>query len=157
MSLRRLNLAPDVQGYQIAEPTGHVYTKLAGGASRIRRDFDSAPVEIDVQWTCDEQEYNYLTTFHRVTANEPFTMALIVHSPEFTDHEVRFVPASFKTSNIQGRKYVVRAKLEVVPLVSDLDFDEGLVTTFEAFGQEGPAAYGLLTQLVNVDMPGNLK
>lgn len=157
MSLRRLNLTPDVQGYQITEPGGHVYNKLSGGASRIRRDFDNAPVEIDVQWTCDEQEYNYITTFHRVTSNDPFNMLLLVHSPEFTDHEVRFVPKSFKTTGVQGQRYIVRAKLEVVPLTPDLAFDEGLVTSFEAFGQESSAAYSLLSKLVNVDMPENFK
>lgn len=157
MTLRRLNLAPDVQGYQITEAGGHVYTKLSGGASKIRRDFDNAPVEVDVQWTCDEQEYNYITTFHRLTTNDPFNISLIIHSPSFTDHEARFIPGSFKTSNIQGQKYVVKAKLEVVPVTPDLDFDEGLVTTFEAFGQEGPAAYAFLSQLVNVDMPENFQ
>lgn len=156
MSLRRLNLLPDVSGYQVTEPGGHVYNKLSGGASKVRRDFDNAPLEVDVQWTCDEQEYNYLTTFYRVTANEPFLTSLLIHSPSLTEHEARFIPQSFKTVAVVGMRYTVKAKLEVVPLTPDLAFDEGLVTTFEAFGQEGSVAFGLLSTLVNVNMPDNM-
>lgn len=157
--MRKLNFAPDQQGYQVQDSSAHVQTKLGGGMSRIRKDYLNAPVLVDLQWTCDPQEYNYLQTFWRIQQDgtEPFLMDLIIHSNEILEHECKFVPDTFRFTGITGERFVVKAKLEVVPPIPDDAMDEGVVTTFESFGDAGSQAYALLATLVNVTCPDNLK
>lgn len=157
MSLRKLNMAPDESSYSVTDGAAHVQARLAGGASRIRTDYLNAPVKVELQWTCDENEFLYLQTFYRVQSTTPFEMDLIVHSPGLTTHECRFVPRTFKMVGVTGMRYVVRAQLEVIPNVPDDAYDEGLVTTFEAFGADGVSAYAEVSRLINVVMPENLK
>jgi hypothetical protein len=44
----------------------------------------------------------------------------------------------------------------VVPDPPDTELDEGLVVTYESFGDEGATAYDLLRVLVNVTMPEHM-
>lgn len=158
--MKTLALAPDQDGYVVEWAETAVGVKLEGGAMRLRRAVLNAPVKISVTWTCDSQEFEYLKTFYRVTneGTEPFIMSLIVASPELTQHVCRFVPKTFKTSGVRGKNlFKVQAQLEVETLYGDDAFDEGLVTSFEAFGTEAHEAYALLATLANVDMPESLK
>lgn len=157
--MRTLNLLPDVTGYSVSDPNGHVHVKLLGGASRLRREYINSPSVVALQWTCGPEEFNYLQSFYRVQAEgtQPFLMSLILHHPTLTEHVCRFVPRTFQLASQQGDRYVVKAQIEADPLVPDEPYDEGLVTTFEAFGSEGPDSYLLLQTLVNVAMPNSIR
>lgn len=157
--MKKLALAPDQDNYSIADGVTAIYTKLEGGAGRIRKDYLHAPSVVTVQWTCDKAEFDYLRTFYRTTSEgtEPFLMDLLLHGSDLTEHECRFVPKTFKTSAVKAQTYKVQAQLEVMPLPPDDALDEGLVTSFEAFGVEASLAYQLLSYIVNTLMPANLK
>lgn len=153
--MQKLSLTPDIQNYAVSDVYGHIHTRLQGGRSRIRRDYLGTPLNVNVQWTCDEQEYNYLQTFYRATGFgcDAFKMDLILEAPGLLEHTCNFVPKSFQLASVRGPVYIVRATLEVIPPVPDSAYDEGLVTTFEAFGQDGAGAYEVLRVLVNISMP----
>lgn len=158
--MMKLALAPDQDGYTVDWANSAVASKLDGGASRLRRDYIGAPAKIGCTWTCTQEEMDYLMTFWRVTkeGTTPFYMDLIMSSPALTTHVCRFRPNSFKVSGIKGKElFKVQAVVEAEPLPSDDAFDEGLVTSFESFGVEAGPAYELLAQIVNVDMPANIK
>jgi len=158
MSLKKLALAPDQNSYSLTDGITAISTKLYGGASRLRRDYINAPVLVHVTWTVDENEFDYLRTFYRTTQDgtEPFLMDLLVHGPTMTEHECRIVPKTFKITSVMDKAYRVQAQIEAVPLPPDTDFDEGLVTAFEAFGVEASSAFALLAEIVNVTMPENM-
>lgn len=157
--MNKLNMAPDQQGYQVQDSAEHIHNKLAGGAGRIRRDYTGMPVQVDVQWTCDAGEFDYLQAFYRVQeeGTVPFLMDLIIHSNAIEEHECRFMPGTFRLTAQNGGRYIVKAKLEAIPPIPDIDLDEGIVTTFEGFGLEGALAYADLARLVNVVMPASLR
>lgn len=157
--MKKLSLIPDQENYSIQDGVTAIYAKLEGGAGRLRKDYLHAPAIVTMQWTCDEVEFDYLRTFYRTTSEgtEPFLMDLILHGSDFTEHECRIVPKTFKTSSVKAKTYRVQAQLEVLPLPPDDALDEGLVTSFEAFGVEASLAYQLLAVILNVDMPANLK
>lgn len=155
----KLSLTPDQAGYSIDEDGTASYTKLRGGAGRYRRDLLNATVKVNLQWSCTADEFEYLKTFWRLTNNgvEPFLMDLIIHDGALTEHICRFIPKSFKTTSYKNGNSIVQAVLEVEPLVGDPAMDEGVVTSFEAFGNDGSECYAILATLVNVDMPANIK
>lgn len=155
----KLSIAPDQDGYQLENSMSSFGNKLGGGAMRIRRDYLNAPYKVTVTWTLDADEFNYIKTFHRFIddGNQPFLMDLLVDNSELTEHECRFLPGQFKLGTVKGMVRKVSAQLEVVPLPADDAYDEGLVTTYEAFGSKGSESYSLLAQIINVDMPANIR
>lgn len=159
MSLMKLTLTPDQDGYNLEAPLSALVNKLAGGGSRLRRDLLNAPMKANVTWTLDEAQYNYIRTFHRFLddGSQPFLMDLLVDTSTLTEHECRFIPGSFKLSTVKGGVRKVVAALEVIPIPSDDAYDEGLVTTYEAFGADGSEACALINTIANINMPGNLK
>lgn len=159
-SLMVMALAPDQDGYAVDWGQSAVSTKLAGGASKLRRDYLFGPAKVSVTWTCTPAEMEYLKTFYRVTSEgtTPFEMDLIVGQPVLTRHVCRFIPKTFKTSAVRGKElFKVQAQVEAELLAYDSAFDEGLVTSFEAFGTDASPAYQLLAKIVNVTMPANIK
>lgn len=154
----KLALAPDQANYAAAEGNRHVYQKLDGGAGRIRKDVLNGTWKVDVQWTVTKDDYLYLQTFYRATKEftQPFKMDLLLTSFELVEYECRVLPGTWRLTSIKGESYIVKAQLEVVPDLGDDDFDEGLVTTYEAFGQEGSLAYADLAKLVTETMPANI-
>lgn len=155
----KLALAPDQNGYAAAEGYRHVYQKLDGGAGRQRKDILNGTYKVDVTWTVTKDDYLYLTTFHRATkeGTEPFRMDLLLTKHELVEYECRLIPGTWRLTSVKGETYVVKAQLEVVPDLGDDAFDEGLVTTYEAFGPEGAEAFADLAYLVNVLMPANIR
>ena len=159
-SLMVMALQPDQEGYSVDWGQSAVATKLAGGASKLRRDYIFSPARVSVTWTCTPTEMEYLKTFYRVTGEgtTPFEMDLLVGQPTLTRHVCRFVPKTFKTAAVRGKElFKVQAQIEAELLAYDDAFDEGLVTSFEAFGSDASPAYALLAKIVNVTMPANIK
>lgn len=153
--MHKLALAPDETMYTTQDGAGAITVKLDGGASKSRRSYDNAPTTVTLQWSCDPEEFQYLRTFYNLHSYgaTPFLMDLIIDKPSLTEHECRFVPDTFKLAKVQTDLFQVRANLEVIPEVPDVDFDAGFVVTFEAFGSETSQALGLLATLVNVKLP----
>lgn len=157
--MQKLILRPDQENYQLEEGVSVVASKLLGGGSRQRMDILYAPAKLTCQWTVDEDEYNYMKTFYRFIGDgtQPFLMDLLVNDSVLTEHTCRFYPNTFKLAAVKGRMYKITATLEVELKRYDDALDEGLVTSYEAFLNEGSSAYALLATIVNVDMPANLK
>lgn len=155
----KLNLLPDQQSYAASEGPRQVYAKLDGGMGRVRRDLLNAVWKADVQWTVEQEDFQYLQTFRRVTKDgtELFRMDLILNGTGIEEYECRMIPGTWRVTQNRGRAYVVKVQLEVHPGIGDEQFDEGLVTTYEGFGPEGSSAYNFLGILVNVTMPANMK
>jgi len=157
--MKKLALTPDQDNYAVDDGANTISNKLNGGASRIRKDLLNAPLRVNVQWTCDLVEYDYLRTFYRTTqdGSEPFLMDLLTNAANLTLHVCRFIPNTFKLSGVKGVQHRVTAQLEVIPQVPDDALDEGVVTSYEAFGIEGSESYALLAEIVNINMPANIK
>lgn len=153
--MHKLALAPSVDGYQAADGTGVIRVELDGGSGKYRKDVQNSAVRVDVTWHVDPDDYLYLRTFYNVHDNGtlPFLMDLVIHSASLTEHECRFIPDTFKLSQVRGNEHTVKATLEVVPAEPDPAYDEGFVVSYEAFGRDSSSAFALLATLVNVNFP----
>ena len=127
-----LLLVPDSASYAGKFGAEAVATKLDGGASRYRSDFLGATFIVDVQWTCNLTNYNYLTAFFRTAVNrgaDPFIIGLLLDSGIAQNYTVHFVPATFGLISFAGDTYVVGAQLEAIP---DPTYDDSDATIISA-------------------------
>lgn len=154
--MRKMAIPPDKAGYSISDPNSLIATAVASGANRYRRDMFGANATVNVQWTCDPAEYQYIKLFFRTALDEgalPFLIDMVLdHAPELTEHEAHFVPNSLKLSSHSGWTYVVTAQLDVKPkgiTQSDIDY----VTVFENFGPYFAQYEDLLNTIINVSLP----
>lgn len=114
-----LLLPPDQASY--ASQFGHttVATALDGGASRFRADQLGASFLVQVQWTCDKVNYDYLCAFYRLATNFgslPFLLPLYLDSSDLLlPYTVHFVPDTFGLKSQVGQTFVMGASLEVLP------------------------------------------
>lgn len=118
MPLPTLLLPPDQTGYQAQYGKTGIATQLDGGASRFRADQLGAAFTMDVQWTCNKKNYEYLSAFYRTTINygaDPFTVSLILDLGVLNPYTAHFIPETFGLTSQQGNTYVVGARLEVIP------------------------------------------
>lgn len=116
--MRKLKMEPDAAGYSVAISDGLLSVRLEGGASRVRRDIIGNTNAVNVQWTCDEDEYMYLRVFHRSVTMwnaETFLIDLCIESNALEEYKATFVPDSFQLTSQQGLMYVVSAQLEAEP------------------------------------------
>lgn len=119
MTLPTLLLPPDQSGY--AAKFGHtvVSTALDGGASRYRADQQGASFTVDVHWTLDKRNYEYICAFYRTAiafGSQPFLLPLYLDSTDLlVPYTVHFVPDTFGLISQTGQTFVVGATLEVLP------------------------------------------
>lgn len=118
MPLPNLLLPPDQANYTHKFGDQIIATQLDGGASRFRRDQLGAAFQLEVQWTCNDKNYDYVTAFYRTSINfgsDPFTCSLILDQHGLQSYTCHFLPGTFRLDSQQGQTYVLRATLEVLP------------------------------------------
>lgn len=154
--MTKLTLVPSSEGYSATDGFTVVSNKLDGGASRYRLDMLDAWASVDVTWTCNPEQFEYLRFFYRSitkTGSIPFTVDLAMDRPELTTHDAYFVPGSFRTTGVEGLLFTVSAQLEVKPLpITNEAALTYLYTTFSS-----PTAFtsfeDRLNTVVNTSLP----
>lgn len=160
MTLRKLLLVPDSQGYGDTEGDEVVATQLDGGLPRYRRDKLNASKIVSVTWTMTPSEYQYWRAFYVTATGKgafPFLCDLV--SEDGTgpaEHTCMFVPGSVQKPGQVGLTYQQSAQLNVVPIPHDPDIDEAVMAAFEASGGDVDNWYAAIDRLVTVTMPGTI-
>lgn len=120
--MHTLHLLPEQDGYTVEESAETVVrTQLDGGAGRYRKVLFGVSKLVTCTWICDENEYDYLKMFYRVTQEGalPFRTQLIFDTSQLEDYECHFIPKSLKLESVKGLAYTVSATLEVTPINDD--------------------------------------
>ena len=123
MPLYKLGIPPDRTGYKVKQGNGAVAIQLDGGAPRVRGDKLGVVSTVDVQWTVNESDFDYLMAFSRsgagangVPCTLPFLIDLVgIDNAEVGTYMVWFVPNTFGLISQAGLTYIVGAQLWVVP------------------------------------------
>ncbi len=158
--MRKLLLRPNSTGYAANAGDEILSIKVAGGASRSRRDFIGAPATVNVGWMLDEAGFDYLNAFYRTVTQSgalPFLCDLLLERPFLVEHTCKFIPNSFKPigSTTGSSIFNSSAQFEVLPTITNEDLDMEIVETYEAYeGAFDPIA--ALAFIVNEVMPDNL-
>lgn len=158
----KLTIPPDQASYAVSDSSQEVIrVQLQGGAARYRRDILNSSKIVNVTWTADREEYDYLQMFYRVMtyrAGEPFKIDLIIGESGLTEHDARFVPGSWQLQNQKGHSYTVAAQLEVTALQYDYLYEDAIITFLSAYGSysEGVDVINQFNQLVNIDLPSSI-
>lgn len=155
MALSKFIIPPDQAGYSVKDGNEVIATKLAGGASRYRRDIIGATSTVNVAWTIGPDEYRYIRAFYNAIAKKgavPFSIDLILDRSELTEHKAYFIPGSMSMDGQKGLTYSISAQLEVYPvetLQDDLDF----VAVYTAFKETFRPREDQFNKTINVDIP----
>lgn len=159
MTLPKLNLDVPQEGYSFDDGDGVLRAKLSSGPSRMRLDMLDAPIEAEVTLVLGPVEYQYWRAFYRLTivrGSLPFLLDLITDTASVTEHNVKIIPGTMRTS-IQGDAHIVQFRLEVLlNPESDLADEEAIVMLFDLYGDDAANILNLLAQLVNFQIPDNL-
>lgn len=157
--MEKFVIPPDQETYSVEDGNEVVSAALDGGMSRTRRDILGATSMLNVSWELDRLGYLYARAFYNsasVKASMPFRIDLLMDSYLLTEHVAKFVPNSFALADQEGLKFVVTAKLEVIPLPADDNFNLSWIVVVEAYGAESDLFFNELEQLVNFDLPQSL-
>lgn len=158
MALNTLILIPDKSSYSDVAATQTVGVKLDGGLSKYRRDQIGGGDLVNVQFTINRFDYEYLRAFFRTSVqqgSEAFLINLIIDDGGLELYESYFVPGSFRLASHRGATYQVSAQLEVKSPPPDTAFDETLILLVEEYGG-GKQVLNMLNgfdKLVNIDFP----
>jgi len=127
-----LQLVPDQDNYAVTEGEDIIVTKVTGGLPRQRRDQLNAVVKVEIQWSLNPTDYQYLRAFYNYCNKgaDQFFMQLILESPTLRTYVCNFVPGTWKLSAIKGTRYTVRTTLQVQPNEDGLDY-AALVAAYE--------------------------
>lgn len=146
MTVPTLTLVPDQAGYSLDSPVDVLTAILDGGAPRFRLDKIGSWHRVNVQWTCDGSDYDYLQQAYRYltyNGNVMFEMDLILFTQTLTRVNAVFVPGSLKLAGVAGSSYVVTAVIWVEPPT----LDDPL--SFPAFGGIG-VYFGFLNSITAI-------
>lgn len=135
--MAKLLLCPLRAGYAAQQRPGALQVELDGGASRFRLDILYGSFLVEVAWSCNEEQYDYLCAFHRTataSGSLPFDIDLKIDSSQMLEYQAHFVPGTFRTPVFGGGRYRVESVLEVVKPYdpSEAASDEALISAFEA-------------------------
>lgn len=120
----KLLLPPDQDGYTVEDGNNVVKTDVAGGASRYRRDHLGSAMKVEVTWTLEPSEYQYLRAFYNNINKgaDAFALDLLIDAFELRTYICRFRPGTFKLSRVKGASFQVKATLDVDPNDQGLDY-----------------------------------
>jgi len=113
-----LAIPPDQSGYKAKYGKTVVSAQLDGGAGRYRADQLGASFTVDVKWTVNLTNFNYLSAFYRravAFGSLPFTIALMIDNGSMNNYQAYFVPDTFQLASQTGLQYVISATIEVMP------------------------------------------
>ena len=127
----KLQLTPDQANYQFAASNDVIRTKVAGGAARYRLDQLNSDQGVDIQFTLNPTEYQYLRAFYKYCGlgADPFLMDLILETPDLQEYVAHFRPNTWKLTAVKGNSYTVKMTLDVAPNSHGINYAE-LVNNF---------------------------
>lgn len=127
MTLNKLDMRVDQDGYTVTFPTALAQAQLDGGAPRTRLDILNQWITVSVQWSTGPLGYKYLKQVQRYVeigdgagnggGGAQFTIDLIIDHDYIEEYTATFVPASMDLTNQTGDLYIVTAQLWVQPKV----------------------------------------
>jgi len=149
-------IPPDQNSYSFSDFPECISVELEGGAPKIRKDIANSFFRLNVQWSLNQDQYNYIRYFYRYVLNSgalPFFLDLYVDDPfELKTHQCQIVPGSFGLANQKGNLFVVKAVLYVKPIEMDQDNQEfGVV--YAIFGENYLIWCDYLNIFINVTIP----
>jgi hypothetical protein len=127
-----ITLLPDSSGYSGANSSPVVSTKLDGGAPRIRATQLGAVSQVNVQWTTDSPNFEYLQALYRANGYgaKRILAKLILDTSQPQFYVVTVEPGSWRLISQQGQTYVLGATLNVVPNPPNPAYDQSIVDMF---------------------------
>lgn len=154
MTLRKLLLRPDSDGYGATDGVEWVRSELDGGVGRYRRDKIGASKMVGCRWTLDRAMYQYWRSFYRLVGSGPFLCDLVGEDGLGPiEHRCNFMPGSVSLPSQVGLTYVQQAQLEVRPVTIAVDFDEAVVLLYETTGGMSDTWFADLGELANTTIP----
>lgn len=120
----KLLLVPDQTNYSASSSVDVVMSKVDGGQPRYRRDVLDAPITVELQFTMDPQEYQYLRAFYNYINKgaDAFLMDLLIETPALREYAVNIKPGSWKLASVKGHSFVVKFTVEAHPNDAGLDY-----------------------------------
>lgn len=157
--LQKLIIPPDQESYNFLEGDEIIATSLEGGASKFRRDILNANIKVNVQWTLNKQEYNYMKVFYKIlleSGSLAFLIDLYIDDPYLlTEHEAHFMPKTFGLKSQQGEAFIVGATLEVKPVdITQENIDSA--SLYALFGDQYQQYNDMFDTLINVEIPADI-
>lgn len=154
--LIKLIFPPENSSYKVTDGEEVAAIKLAGGASRYRKDILNSTSIVEAEWICNALKLEYLRAFYRsvtVSGSLPFLVDLTIDKAYRTEHTAYFVPNTMSLVKLGPSKYQVTANLEIYPIENDVDYDVVTVMLFNELRIAGIAPWlDSLEHLVNVDL-----
>jgi len=118
--MEKVTLAPDQEGYSFADPESETLRAvLDSGMGKYAIGVLNGAIPLNVQWTCDPDEYTYLQGVHAqhvLEGHAPFPIDLFIDTMRFVEHRVMIVPGTFGLMSQAGHQYVVGCSLLVEPI-----------------------------------------
>jgi hypothetical protein len=133
--MKKLHLLPDSNSYNVKFGDGNIATRLNGGASRVRKDTVDNVHSINVAFSLNKEQYQYMMAFYRHITKRgalPFLMDLITDEGSPQTHKVQIVPNTFQLTEQSGRKYGVTFTVEAEPLNEHAERDTQLIANYES-------------------------
>jgi hypothetical protein len=107
---------PDANGYSFADGLETIRSQQDGAMGRFRRDQLNSAVDLNVQWTCDVDQFEALRANYSTHVDEghaPFPIDLLIDTASLVEFQVRMKPGSFKLMSVEGITFTVGVILEV--------------------------------------------
>lgn len=133
--MKKLHLLPDSNSYNVKFGDGNIATRLNGGASRVRKDTVDNVHSINVAFSLNKEQYQYMMAFYRHITKRgalPFLMDLITDEGSPQTHKVQIVPNTFQLTEQSGRKYGITFTVEAEPLNEHAESDTQLIANYES-------------------------
>ncbi len=156
MTLPKLILDMDASSYTATFGDEMVSVQVAGGPSRVRRDFVGTPTIVAAQWVLSDIEYQYLMAFYRtvlVMGTLPFLMDMIIDYAEIGEFTCRLSPGTLLLNQKLGDSYMVQAQIEVTPIPTNADFDNALIALFGVYGDGLEPLLDILDSFTTITLP----
>jgi hypothetical protein len=152
MTMPYLQLAPHESNYSTSEMAEVRRFEAIAGKPKYRKIVAYAASRVQVQWKLGQDRTNQLLAFMRLYGEPtlPFEVDLVLDG-EFGKYAARLIPNSLRVSDVIGTARTVGAELSVLPRQYPPEYDEALVTLFEAYGSVGYEALAALEHLVEED------
>lgn len=152
----KLVLPPNQASYSVTDGVEVIRTELSGGRSRYRKDILGSTSQVNVSWTVNSRQFDYLRAFYKTVTYEGsrwFKIDLILDEPYPVEHEAMFIPGSISLSEQKYGLSTMTAQLDVIPIARDYSTDSLYIATVEEFGlDEWEFNVDLFHQLV-LDLP----
>lgn len=153
MALRKFILPPNQNGYSVKYGDSSNVVGLAGGSAKYRKDIDFPNDIVTCTWTLDRAEFAYFTSFMAAYSVDTFLLDLVLNDAELTEHQVHFLPSTYKLTGQKGLVYIVKCDVEAKPIIRADSYNEAIVFNFEHRGDNSAVIFDLFELLVNTQIP----